>query len=83
VPHFFESLDFAKPPLKRFGREWSANKSTRRRVEAGNIHFVKVNGAAAARESASRGEKPVDVPVVQPAKFEFVIKPKDGKDTGA
>ena len=55
---FFESLDFAKPPSKRFGRERSANKSTRGRVEAGNIHFVKVNGAAAAREPAS--EKPGD-----------------------
>src|SRR5262245_28625961 len=41
---FFESLNFAKPPSKRFGRERSANKSTRRRVKAGNIHFVKVNG---------------------------------------
>src|SRR5262245_48798582 len=45
---FFEPLDFARPPLKRFGREWSANESTRRRVEAGDIHFVKVNGAVAA-----------------------------------
>src|SRR5215475_14665223 len=32
------------------GRERSANKSTRRGVEVGNIRFVKVNGAAAARK---------------------------------
>src|SRR5262249_8198131 len=52
---FFEPLDFARPPLKRFGRERSANESTRRRVEAGNIHFVKVNGAAAAGEPCRAG----------------------------
>jgi hypothetical protein len=41
-------LGLRQATVKGVGRERSANKSTRRGVEVGNIRFVKVNGAAAA-----------------------------------
>jgi len=43
-------LGLRRAIIKGVGRERSANKSTRTGVEAGNIRFVMVNGAAAARK---------------------------------
>jgi hypothetical protein len=43
-------LGLRRATIKGVGPERSANKSTRTGVEAGNIRFVKVNGAVAMRK---------------------------------
>src|SRR5262245_19048443 len=47
---FSRVLGLRRATIKGVGPERSANKSTRTGVEAGNIRFVKVNGAVAMRK---------------------------------